>query len=63
MQDDPATPKPADAVAQRPDRAKAGPRRVSSSELFAGTREIVIDHEGRLYQLRITQNGKLILTA
>jgi hemin uptake protein HemP len=28
-----------------------------------GAREIVIEHDGRQYQLRITQNGKLILTA
>jgi hemin uptake protein HemP len=39
------------------------PRRIASSELFVGARELVIDHDGRLYQLRITQNGKLILTA
>jgi hemin uptake protein HemP len=38
-------------------------RRISSAQLFAGARELVIEHDGRLYQLRITQNGKLILTA
>jgi len=41
----------------------ASARRVTSAELFAGTREIEIDHNGRRYQLRITQTGKLILTA
>jgi hemin uptake protein HemP len=41
----------------------AAPRRVSSSVLFAGGRELAIDHNGRRYQLRITQSGKLILTA
>jgi len=45
----------------------AGPaaarRRTTSAELFRGARELVIDHDGRTYQLRITQNGKLILTA
>ena len=35
----------------------------TSRELFHGARAIIIDHEGRQYQLRITQNGKLILTA
>jgi hemin uptake protein HemP len=40
-----------------------GTRRVSSAELFAGAREIEIEHNGRRYQLRITQTGKLILTA
>jgi len=34
-----------------------------SEDLLRGAREIVIEHDGRQYQLRITQNGKLILTA
>jgi len=38
-------------------------RRMSSTDLFAGSREIEIDHNGRQYRLRITQTGKLILTA
>ena len=38
-------------------------RRVSSADLFEGTREIEIEHNGRHYRLRITQTGKLILTA
>lgn len=41
----------------------AVPRRVSSADLFRGGRELEIDHNGRRYQLRITQTGKLILTA
>lgn len=45
------------------DPAIATPRRIRSDELFAGAREIVIEHHGRLYRMRITQNGKLILTA
>jgi hemin uptake protein HemP len=43
--------------------AKAAHRRITSAELFAGARELIIEHHGRLYLLRITQNGKLILTA
>ena len=39
------------------------PRRIDSRDLFAGGRELVIVHDGRNYHLRITQNGKLILTA
>ena len=39
------------------------PHHFTSRELFDGARAIFIDHEGRQYQLRITQNGKLILTA
>jgi len=38
-------------------------RRIRSEEILRGAREIVIEHDGRQYQLRITQNGKLILTA
>ena len=39
------------------------PRKISSRDLFGGSREIVIEHGERLYRMRITQNGKLILTA
>jgi hemin uptake protein HemP len=52
--------------ASRHDAAVAtttGTRRVSSVDLFAGARELEIEHNGRRYQLRITQTGKLILTA
>ncbi len=38
-------------------------RRIRSDELFLGVREVIIEHGGRQYQLRITQSGKLILTA
>ena len=37
--------------------------RVDSRALPGGGRELVIDHDGREYRLRLTQNGKLILTA
>lgn len=33
-----------------------------SRELFAGVREVVIEHDGELYRLRPTKKGKLILT-
>lgn len=36
---------------------------ISSAGLFAGgKREIMIDHAGAVYRLRITRGGKLILT-
>ena len=38
-------------------------RRVTSSAIFAGAGELVIEHAGRDYRLRITNKGKLILTA
>lgn len=37
--------------------------RVSSESLLGAKRELLIAHNGREYRLRITQNGKLILTA
>ena len=37
--------------------------RVSSAELLGAHGELIIEHQGREYRLRITQNGKLILTA
>ncbi len=36
--------------------------RLDSRELFIGTREIIIDHGGEFYRLRLTQQNKLILT-
>ncbi|MBI2933543.1 MAG: hemin uptake protein HemP [Planctomycetes bacterium] len=38
------------------------PRHVRSEDLMAGSPELVIDHAGQAYRLRITRNGKLILT-
>ena len=43
--------------------AKAAPRRVPSHTLLGPQGELVIVHNGREYRLRLTQNGKLILTA
>ena len=41
----------------------AAPGRVSSEVLLGTQKELVIVHNGREYRLRMTQNGKLILTA
>ena len=38
-------------------------RRIRSEQLLGGGNELVIEHQGREYRLRVTQNGKLILTA
>ena len=51
------TPEPA------PARATDPAQRVSSHELLGAFGELVIEHQGREYRLRVTQNGKLILTA
>ena len=45
------------------EREAATPNRVTSTQLLAGKPELIIVHDGREYRLRITQNGKLILTA
>ncbi|HJU71981.1 MAG TPA: hemin uptake protein HemP [Paucimonas sp.] len=37
--------------------------RINSRELLQHGREIEIDHEGRIYRLRLTQLNKLILNA
>jgi len=36
--------------------------RIESAELFDGKSEVVIVHQNEEYNLRITKNGKLILT-
>lgn len=41
----------------------AAPAKVRSETLLGKARALVITHNGRDYQLRVTQNGKLILTA
>jgi hemin uptake protein HemP len=48
------------AAALTPEEA---PERVSLESLLGSRRELVIVHNGRDYHLRLTQNGKLILTA
>jgi hemin uptake protein HemP len=39
------------------------PARVTSKALLGARGELLIAHNGREYRLRLTQNGKLILTA
>jgi hemin uptake protein HemP len=41
---------------------KIGKPRIESDRLFQGKSEIVIVHQNEEYNLRITRNGKLILT-
>ena len=45
------------------DAGSPQPQRVDSTALFGPSREVIIVHNGREYRLRLTQNGKLILTA
>jgi hemin uptake protein HemP len=41
----------------------AAPVKMPSQSLLGARKELVITHNGREYRLRVTQNGKLILTA
>lgn len=40
----------------------AGLPRLTSESLLRGSRELLIEHQGELYRLRLTGNNKLILT-
>jgi hemin uptake protein HemP len=39
------------------------PARVCSEDLLGARGELLIEHRGRAYLLRVTHNGKLLLTA
>jgi hemin uptake protein HemP len=54
------TTKPSPSPPDAPQRS-TGPPTVSSRELFAGAREVVIQHGDDQYRLRLTSNNKLIL--
>lgn len=54
-------PKPLDPVAL-PRESAVAPAAIRSDELLHGQREILIIHEQEVYRLRLTRNGKLILT-
>ena len=62
------TPRPAPiprdegTAATQPAPQSAG-RRIPSAELLGERGELIIVHAGREYRLRLTQSGKLILTA
>ena len=48
--------------AKRPVTVPPAIKRVAVSDLMAGGREAVLLHDGDEYRLRLTSNGKLILT-
>ena len=55
------------ALAPRPQTRELEPRQLNmpclrSEELFAHQREIMIQHAGSFYRLRLTHSNKLILT-
>ena len=48
--------------AERPLSSGPPVRRIAVRDLLAGGREAVLLHDGTEYRLRLTSNGKLILT-
>ena len=56
------SPSQAAEASNAPKRDASIQRRLSSDELLDGRRELVIEHSGEEYRLRITSKGKLILT-
>jgi hemin uptake protein HemP len=57
----PSFSRPALRPLQRPAVAEV-PRHITSQSLLEGGREVVIQHQGGEYHLRLTRNDKLILT-
>ena len=51
------------ATPQAPAPVREAAERISSEALLGPRKELLIVHNGREYRLRLTQNGKLILTA
>lgn len=63
MYAEPPAPSPASSPLTLELERRDGPPGVIRAELlFRGGQEILIDHQGETYRLRITKNGKLILT-
>ena len=64
MSQPPCAPKSEPPTAAASGAAESGAGvRISTGDLFGTAREIVLVHNGREYRLRITQQGKLLLTA
>ena len=54
---------PDQSASPNPERPRpAGKPRLQAAALLAGSREVIIEHAGEEYRLRLTKNGKLILT-
>lgn len=62
MQDDQAETRGWDPKAGTSD-SRQPVSRTTSRALLGNARELIIEHDGREYRLRLTQQGKLILTA
>lgn len=51
------------APANKDNGGTVGKPRIKLADLLRQMREIEIDHDGKIYRLRLTQANKLILTA
>jgi hemin uptake protein HemP len=51
-----------DSEDRRRDAGGGGSRRVKVSDLLGHDREVILEHAGQDYRLRVTSKGKLILT-
>jgi hemin uptake protein HemP len=58
MSEAPDRPEPQPAL---PEPSPDDPRIVSTEELFRGSKELCIEHDGVHYRLRITRRNRLIL--
>jgi len=61
----PGSPTLAPAASQIPARTGQQPpsqNGIPTELLFKGSQEILINHHGEIYRLRVTRNSKLILT-
>lgn len=48
--------------APQPHAPQTDARRITSAALLAGHRKVQIEHEGHVYTLHLTRQGKLLLT-
>ncbi|MBW8372038.1 MAG: hemin uptake protein HemP [Thiobacillus sp.] len=58
----PEIPPTAPSLLIETEQRSGAPGLIRADHLFQGGQEILIDHKGETYRLRITKNGKLILT-
>ncbi|MDI1279318.1 hemin uptake protein HemP [Methylobacter sp.] len=59
----PASIEPTDlTLSTKQDTTPALRQRLNSAELFSESREVIIEHAGEEYRLRLTRQDKLILT-
>lgn len=47
---------------EQPGQPAAAPAKVQSAALLCGARKVLIEHEGDIYTLQVTRQGKLLLT-